>query len=55
MATDPQDRQAAIDALTKRFVELGKDPAESREVAIAVVDQAIADRAKSKGGGKTGS
>lgn len=47
----PDDRQAAIDALTKRFTDLGKDPGESRDVATAMVDQAIADRGRKGGKG----
>jgi hypothetical protein len=40
----PEDRQQAIDILTQRFIDAGKDPEESAEVAAEVIDQAIADR-----------
>lgn len=45
----PEDRQAAIDALTKRLTDLGKDADESRDVATAAVDKAITDRQNKDG------
>jgi hypothetical protein len=53
-APTAEDRQLAIDVLTQRFIEAGKDPAESAEVAAAVVDQAIADRQAGGGPGQAG-
>jgi hypothetical protein len=60
MATNPADRQAAIDLLTAEFVKIDKDPAQARDVATAVIDQAIADESDKRvtdaaGGSEDGS
>ena len=46
MATTPEDRQKAIDALTQVLLAktTGHTEQEAREVATAMVDQGIADR-----------
>lgn len=40
-----EHRAEAIQVLTQRFIEAGKDPAESAEVAAAVIDHTIGVRA----------
>lgn len=49
-APSAEDRQLAVDILTQRFIEAGKDPAEAMEVAAAVIDHAIEQRDDDSGG-----
>jgi hypothetical protein len=49
-----EDRAEAIAVLTQRFIDAGKGPAESAEVAAAVVDQAIGARAGTIDPGQAG-